>query len=411
MMTEIIRAMLVMSLSGSMMALLLFVLKPLIKNRLLKSSQYCLWLIVLAALLVPVSVFITIPYNSQALPTISNAVDWYVDEVSEVRGRWQPYERFDGNGHVIIWWLGMVAVGIFQLAAYAVFVDKLKRNSIRIDIDCKIPVYISNKAATPMLVGLFNPKIVLPERAYSEAQLQAILRHELTHLRRMDVLIKWLTVLACAVHWFNPMVWFIRREMDCACELACDEAVIAKLNASGRQNYGNTLIYVAATHKPRTALAMSEGGRRLKERLGAIMKNKKRTRITLLISVVFILAVTGATIALGAGTRVPAGKGYEFFPHRNPLTIQNIPANPEADSISVSVGFISTKGPSELRIALINSNGDSDEKTLKLGEHATLTLHAEYGAELIAEKVGGNDGKAFLEVEVRYGNLDVTGGK
>jgi beta-lactamase regulating signal transducer with metallopeptidase domain len=336
-MAEIIRTILVMSVSGSIIALLLFALKPLIKNRLPKSAQYYLWLIVVAALIVPVSRFIIFesPINPMAntyamkadIPDGISAIDAAVYASTAIADA--------GNGglglttvslgklpdgtnittelsHSQVWvlffshfWaIGAIAVFLYHLLAYALFLRKTRRNSVRADVDCKISVYFNTKATTPMLVGLFRPKIVLPEREYSDAQLQAVLLHELTHLRRKDVLIKWLSCLACAVHWFNPIVWLVRREIDRACELSCDEAVIAKLDASGRQTYGDTLIYVAADHKPRTALAMSESGRNLKERLGAIMKGKKWSRPAMIIgTTALLIAGIGAAIALGAGSK------------------------------------------------------------------------------------------------------------
>jgi beta-lactamase regulating signal transducer with metallopeptidase domain len=321
-MTEIIRTILVMSVSGSIIALLLFAIKPLIKNRLPKSAQYYMWLIVVAALLVPVSRFISIPQYAEHVPPapIHSIVEWNVISTVEQNERILEIQRenpiitdFSSQQSPVsgivdvasaIYPIGVVAVFLYHLFAYAFFLRKTHRNSVRTDVDCKIPVYFNTKATTPMLVGLFSPKIILPEREYSDAQLQAVLLHELTHLRRKDVLVKWLSVLACAVHWFNPIVWLVRREIDRACELSCDEAVIAKLDASGRQTYGDTLIYVAADHKPSTALAMSESGRNLKERLGAIMKSKKRTRISVIISAVLLIGVAGAAVTLGTGSGV-----------------------------------------------------------------------------------------------------------
>jgi beta-lactamase regulating signal transducer with metallopeptidase domain len=328
MMVETIRTILIMSASGSIIALLLFALKPLVKNRLPNSTQYYLWLVVVAALLIPVSRFAELPRGS-SIPTISSTINWYVVDAAEVEERWEPYERVDENGNVgipeeyadtieaitpkvwvtelvhwsyNIWWLGFVAVIGFYLTAYALFLEKLKRSRVRADLDCKIPVFYNSKATTPMLVGLFRPRIYLPEREYSGAQLQSVLLHELTHLRRRDILVKWLSCLACAVHWFNPLVWLARREIDRACELSCDEAVIAKLDTFGRQTYGDTLIYVAADCKTFAALAMSESGRNLKERLTLIMKNKKRTKLTIVITAILVVILAGTAFALGAGS-------------------------------------------------------------------------------------------------------------
>jgi hypothetical protein len=105
--------------------------------------------------------------------------------------------------------------------------------------------------------------------------------------------------------WFNPLVWLTRREIDRACELACDETVIRNLDINEKQNYGDTLIYVAADSKtPRTILSttMCEEKRDLKERLGAIMKNKKRSVLAIIVSAVLLIVLTACAVALGAGS-------------------------------------------------------------------------------------------------------------
>jgi beta-lactamase regulating signal transducer with metallopeptidase domain len=66
--SEIVRTLLIMSATGSMVVLLLFVLKPIIKNHLPKSTQYYLWVLVLVAFLVPFSVFVSLPFATPMAP-------------------------------------------------------------------------------------------------------------------------------------------------------------------------------------------------------------------------------------------------------------------------------------------------------------------------------------------------------
>jgi beta-lactamase regulating signal transducer with metallopeptidase domain len=327
---ETFRALLVMSVTGAVVAALLFIIKPIIKNRLPKAAQYYLWLVVIASFLVPFSRFVALPGAAET-PTISSAVDWYVVNNAEIHDRVKPYEVTSPDGYVgvpeenwaiveaavppswvpgvvdlvkIIWAMGaLVSLSVFVWSYWA-FVASLQRRNILTGIDCAVPVYRNAKAATPMLVGLFQPVIVLPDRDYTDTQLRAVLLHELTHLRRRDLLVKWLSVLACSLHWFNPLAWLARRELDRACELACDEAVIRKLDAEGRQSYGDTLIAVAAESRmPRTVLSttMCERKKSLKERLGAIMKHKKTTKLAAAISAALIVFVAAGAMLLGAG--------------------------------------------------------------------------------------------------------------
>jgi beta-lactamase regulating signal transducer with metallopeptidase domain len=100
-----------------------------------------------------------------------------------------------------------------------------------------------------MLIGILRPCIVIPDINFNERQLKYILLHEITHLRRLDIAVKWLTMIVTSIHWFNPLMYFIKREINHACELACDEAVIKDLNPTEKQAYGDTLISVVAEHK------------------------------------------------------------------------------------------------------------------------------------------------------------------
>jgi len=155
-----------------------------------------------------------------------------------------------------------------------------------------------------MLIGFFKPEVILPDREYSAEELQGILQHEITHLRRCDVVIKWLAAVACALHWFNPLVWLAQREIDRTCELSCDETVLRKLDTDGKQSYGDTLISVASHTKASRAVlstTMCEEKKALKERLHSIMEFQKCASTTNIPSVCAILAAICLVCVLGAG--------------------------------------------------------------------------------------------------------------
>jgi beta-lactamase regulating signal transducer with metallopeptidase domain len=208
----------------SVLAALLFALKPLLRDRLPKAAQYYLWLAVIAALLVPVSRIVTLPAGDMS---ISAAVDRIVVSNEEIFESIEPYKVAGEDGfigipkenqpivdelipkpwYVELWdWCCIVrmlgSIGFFGyfLCICIAFTERLKRTNSPTGIDCPVPVCRNAKAATPMLIGLFNPVIVLPDREYTGEQLRFVLLHELTHLRRKDVLVKWLSILACAVH-------------------------------------------------------------------------------------------------------------------------------------------------------------------------------------------------------------------
>jgi uncharacterized repeat protein (TIGR02543 family) len=146
--------------------------------------------------------------------------------------------------------------------------------------------------------------ILLPDREYTMEQLVGILQHELTHLRRFDVLVKWLSNIACILHWFNPLVWLARREINRTCELACDAAVIRKMKEEEKMAYGHTLISLVTGHSPTRlvlAAAMFEKADTLKERLLFIRNYEPHKMITtvcsaaVIASAVFVVCVCGAS--------------------------------------------------------------------------------------------------------------------
>ena len=154
---------------------------------------------------------------------------------------------------------------------------------------------------TPLMYGVFMPRIVLPEHPYEEEQLVNILRHELMHYRRFDTLYKWLAVIVLSAHWFNPLSWMIRKELNRACELSCDEMLLRNMTHSEKRSYGNTLLSMAATSAlPAGVVAttFSTEKRNLKERLVQIM-NYKKSGARILAAVLALVLLTGCGMAAG----------------------------------------------------------------------------------------------------------------
>ena len=164
----------------------------------------------------------------------------------------------------------------------------------------------------PILVGFFRPAVILPDKKYDEMKLRNILMHETTHRKRHDIFVKWLLIFAGSVHWFNPFVHFARREMNRACELACDEAVIKELDRSEMQQYGDTLIAVAADSikKIPLSIAMFEDKKNLKERLRAIMKHTKYSKRAVIAASAIL--VTTVCVILGISTLYGADR-HDFM--------------------------------------------------------------------------------------------------
>ena len=214
-----------------------------------------------------------------------------------------------------VWAIGAVISMAVTVISYLSFSFGLKRNLMEPDSFTKsvyaaIPgrkpaLYFSDSARTPMMLGILKPKIVLPVREYNEEVLLNILRHELTHYRRFDMLYKWATAAVLSVHWFNPMAWFIRREINRACEMSCDEMLLRTMDKNEKQSYGNTLLLMAAsTALPSAVVAttFATEKRNLKERLVQIM-NYKKSGTRLLAAVLSVALLTGCGVVAGPVSR------------------------------------------------------------------------------------------------------------
>ena len=120
----------------------------------------------------------------------------------------------------------------------------LKNLMTEMGIKGKLRLLSNNIIKTPMLAGLFKTFLILPEVEMSERELKVILKHELTHFKRHDLWVKSLTLVANAIHWFNPAAYRLTKNIDTFCELSCDEQVVSDMNREERQFYGETILNV-----------------------------------------------------------------------------------------------------------------------------------------------------------------------
>lgn len=160
--------------------------------------------------------------------------------------------------------------------------DRLSVIAEREGVKKPVELGVNPLISSPMLIGFFRPCIVLPGAEYGEKDFQYIVLHELTHYKRRDIFYKWLVQVTVCLHWFNPLVHLMSREITKACEFSCDEAVLAKTGGGSAWDYGKTLLdAMAAVGKyTRTpgAVTLSENKQLLKERLGAIVVYQRRSK-------------------------------------------------------------------------------------------------------------------------------------
>ena len=340
-MNELFKTVLSLSLSGSALILLLFCLDPLVGDRIGRRWQYYLWLVVVARLLLPFS-----PAESPVGSLFSGAeppapggpaLSAPAGQTPALPGGdalpgdpvpLPPREEEPAGPLSRLWvvWLGGAAALLLRKATvYQDFVryvkagreevsdpaklDLLARTGEELKVSRPVELWTHSLISSPLLLGVARPAVVLPAGDLSPGDLRCILAHELVHLKRKDLLYKWLVQLALCVHWFNPLVWLMARETDRLCELACDEGVMEHLTGEERTAYGDALLRAAGQgggyREGVAAVTLTESGKRLKERLGAILSFRGATRGTAALAACLAAALTLGACAAGAYRAAP----------------------------------------------------------------------------------------------------------
>ena len=185
-------------------------------------------------------------------------------------------------------------------------------------VKSRMTLSVNNMIRSPMMMGLFNPCIILSTTQMTVLEFRHTISHELVHYRRRDILYKWLIQIAVCIHWFNPLLYMMERSINRACELSCDEAVIWDLDKEGRYAYGDTLLRAAGRNVkcklPVSPIAFSDSKIELKERLDAIMNFKKISKVTYItmISLAIILFVCSSYVGVYAVTKQNAAATDTF---------------------------------------------------------------------------------------------------
>lgn len=213
-----------------------------------------------------------------------------------------------------IWLIGVTLFILWQILCLIKFRRSIKTRSLvtdeqilitfnqckrRLGVKRKIKLFNTDKVTTPMLVGIFSPMILLPQKQVTQADSFGILSHELVHFKRKDLWIKAYLVFATALHWFNPLVYFLHMRIDEWCEFSCDEKVVCNFTHEQRKQYGMAIlnsITVSSPKRSKFALTFASGRGNLERRL-TLMLNFSKIKLSQK-----ILSTSMAILLLGCST-------------------------------------------------------------------------------------------------------------
>lgn len=333
-------------LTVSAAALVLFVLRRVLKKRYPARAICFVWALLAIRLLVPVQFTLPDPpvqvtprttYLTQTdftpaqltragLPVIEQDGEtttrrWVTAEQAQALTPNDMLSLISFNlGYVLvcIWGLGIAVFAGWQAFAYWKFAYLLRlsatpaeRDTLRrvfeeqkqsLGVRRDIPLVVTPAADCPMLAGFLRPALYLPDEALSEQEAMFIFRHELTHYKRGDLWLKLLLTAAKTVHWFNPLVYLMARFAQEDIELACDDAVVRGMDSAQRRAYGETILRSAAAQVKKRALVSCFTGDKetlMRRFEGLFDKRAKKRGVALVVAAAVLVGTLGCAVSVG----------------------------------------------------------------------------------------------------------------
>ena len=334
------------SLLGSLAVLTMLALKPLWRERYRAKTRCWLWLCLAVFLLLPVDFSLENAPVQAAPPkdytlfvgtdkTTVMATDNLFGDMAESSGqtpaevrdaiierpvtnpeqkttRYIPVTALLFGGYLA----GAAAFLLYQGGCYVHFrrtVRRWKRDVSRADyafllcdtareLQVSAPEMIVCEAVTtPAVTGLLRPRLLLPHERYDVQELRYILRHELCHLKRRDMLFKLVLLAANAMHWFNPIVYLMLRQADEDIELACDSAATDDLDRAERAAYSRTLLAAVQSNVRALPATTCFGGtvERLKRRITNVLGAQKKRGLGVVALVLALTLTAGCAVSWG----------------------------------------------------------------------------------------------------------------
>ena len=322
---ELFKALLITSLAGSALAVVISLLRPITKKLFGYSWHYYIWLCVLFVMLMPVRFNVNpMPAPNIATQTIQTQQEAVSEQpettenvvqtapaqkpqlLQEATVIWDRiiYNRM--NILAYVWLIGAIALMLLNVVRYVRLNIKIRKTGEIISCpetreytDRKINVHVWENVASPFMTGIFRPTLILPKTELSEEQLHNILRHEMTHFKRHDILYKWFAEFVKCVHWFNPISWYVSKQIASECEISCDMSVTKNMTDSEEMSYISTILSLLPTGKSKQlplTTQMASSKKFLKRRF-VMIKNKKTTsRFMSVLSAVIAVVMLSTTV-------------------------------------------------------------------------------------------------------------------
>lgn len=184
-----------------------------------------------------------------------------------------------------MWLVGMVAMLLYTVISYLRLYHKVSTA-----VFLKDNIFQSEYVSSPFVLGVLRPRIYMPF-CLDEHEMEYVVAHEQTHIRRKDHWWKLLGFLLLTIHWFNPLMWLAYILLCRDIELACDEKVIKKRDNAQRADYSQALVSCSINRRVIAACPLAFGEAGVKERVKSVMNYKKPAFWIILLAVLVGIAL------------------------------------------------------------------------------------------------------------------------
>lgn len=289
-----------MSITASYVILFVILVRLLLK-RAPKIFSYLLWSVVFIRLVSPFSFesgFSLIPLNKKTLPnniiySQTPEIQSGIAVIDKTVNSYLPSAAVETSVNPLQLWIGLGGtlwlIGIGILLLYSIFTAIRLRNKLTGATLLQDNFYETGTISTPFVFGVINPKTYLP-LDLSEKEKDYIIKHEETHIRRFDHVIKPMAFLVVCVHWFNPLVWIAFFLMSDDMEHSCDERVLKEMGNGIKKDYSSSLLSLSSGKRIIGGCPLAFGENKTKGRIMNIL-NYKKPAFWIVIAGVILVAV------------------------------------------------------------------------------------------------------------------------
>lgn len=315
-----------MSISGALVAALLIVWRILSHRFVPSKFFYALWMVLIFRLIMP---FTPKSFFSM-LNVFEGLSDYSYGSRYVVTMEYLEYDTIanvaSASTNILLYaallWL-VVAVALicmwlfFYISAqkrlqYAVLYKTEVTEQVKKDFgaDSRINVFISPNVLSPLVIGFFNPRIIIPKlELLEENDVKYAIAHEMVHAKRHDQLIKALFFFVLALHWYNPLVWLSFYIFNEDIETSCDQQVLKVYGMEHKSEYAYVLIDYSNRKNVFSMGYLSFAKNKVAARIEKVMEYKK-------LSLIKTILFTAVTLMLGlcVSTNPVLAAEYQYIP-------------------------------------------------------------------------------------------------